>query len=64
VGDFVKVLSEEIIPADIVLMYSTEENGTCYVETSNLTGYTIHLLKIAESQNQKQLYGQYANTSE
>jgi hypothetical protein len=45
-------------------MYSTEENGTCYVETSNLTGYTIHLLKIAESQNQKQLYGQYANTSE
>jgi phospholipid-transporting ATPase len=31
VGDFVKVHNDELIPADMILMHSTEENGICYV---------------------------------
>ncbi|XP_076656807.1 phospholipid-transporting ATPase IF [Halictus rubicundus] len=40
VGDLVKVSRDEDIPCDLLLMYSTEEDGRCCVTTANLDGET------------------------
>ncbi|XP_041443971.1 phospholipid-transporting ATPase VB isoform X2 [Xenopus laevis] len=40
VGDFVKLLCNEIIPADILLLYCSDQNGICHIETANLDGET------------------------
>ena len=46
-GDIVKVLKDEQIPADLLLLTTSEETGFCYVETKNIDGETS--LKIKES---------------
>ena len=38
VGDFVHLSCNEAIPADIVLLRSSDEFGVCRIDTSNLDG--------------------------
>lgn len=38
VGDIVRLDSDDFIPADMVLISSSEPEGLCYIETSNLDG--------------------------
>ncbi|KFP88983.1 putative phospholipid-transporting ATPase VB [Acanthisitta chloris] len=40
VGDFVQLQCNETIPADILLLYSSDQNGICHLETANLDGET------------------------
>ncbi|CCH58256.1 hypothetical protein TBLA_0A04620 [Henningerozyma blattae CBS 6284] len=54
VGDMIKVNSEEPIPADIIIISSSEPEGLCYIETANLDGETN--LKIKQSRVETSKY--------
>lgn len=40
VGDFILIRSDDQIPADIVVLATSDSDGACYVETKNLDGET------------------------
>ncbi|XP_058241643.1 probable phospholipid-transporting ATPase VD isoform X2 [Hemibagrus wyckioides] len=40
VGDVIQLCCNEIIPADMVLLHSSDSNGVCHIETANLDGET------------------------
>ncbi|RDW39818.1 hypothetical protein B0I73DRAFT_131313 [Yarrowia lipolytica] len=40
VGDIVRVLSDDEVPADIVVLSTSDDDGACYIETRNLDGET------------------------
>lgn len=40
VGDFVRVRNNEEIPADMIIIATSDADGACYVETKNLDGET------------------------
>jgi len=47
VGDIVLVRNREMVPADIVILGSSGENGSAYVETSQIDGETNLKLRIS-----------------
>ena len=38
VGDMVHLSCNEMIPADILVLRSSDEHGLCYIDTQNLDG--------------------------
>ena len=40
VGDIVHLSNDEMIPADILLLHTSDPNGYCYIDTLNLDGET------------------------
>ncbi|KAM5531114.1 hypothetical protein V8D89_015228 [Ganoderma adspersum] len=50
VGDVIRLESDDFIPADVVLISSSEPEGFCYIETSNLDGETNLKIKQASPQ--------------
>ncbi|KFA79287.1 hypothetical protein S40288_03434 [Stachybotrys chartarum IBT 40288] len=40
VGDFVRIHSDDELPADIIVLATSDPDGACYVETKNLDGET------------------------
>jgi len=40
VGDFVRLYNDEEIPADVIVLSTSSDDGACYVETKNLDGET------------------------
>ncbi|ELQ36149.1 phospholipid-transporting ATPase 1 [Pyricularia oryzae Y34] len=40
VGDFVRIYSDDELPADIIILATSDPEGACYIETKNLDGET------------------------
>lgn len=40
VGDFIRLYNDEEIPADVIVLSTSSDDGACYVETKNLDGET------------------------
>ncbi|KAJ6260842.1 Phospholipid-transporting ATPase DNF1 [Drechslerella dactyloides] len=40
VGDWVRIYNNEEVPADVVILATSDSDGACYVETKNLDGET------------------------
>ncbi|KAI0031845.1 calcium transporting ATPase [Vararia minispora EC-137] len=53
VGDVVRLENDDFIPADLILITSSEPEGLCYIETSNLDGETNLKIKQASPQTAK-----------
>lgn len=53
VGDMVLLEKNQRVPADMVLLCTSEEEGTCFIRTDQLDGETDWKLKIAAGKTQE-----------
>lgn len=53
VGDIVKIYNNDEIPADVIILSTSDEDGACYIETRNLDGETN--LKVRQAVNASQI---------
>ena len=53
VGDMVLLEKNQRVPADMVLLCTSEEEGTCFIRTDQLDGETDWKLKVAVGETQK-----------
>lgn len=53
VGDMVLLEKNQRVPADMVLLTTSEEEGTCFVRTDQLDGETDWKLKVAVAETQR-----------
>ena len=62
VGNIIKITKDEIIPADILIIKTSHDNGFCYLQTSNLDGETTLKPREAINYSHKQIsLNQYSN---
>jgi phospholipid-translocating ATPase len=47
VGDFVRLEKDQRVPADLVLLRTSDQSGTCFIRTDQLDGETDWKLRIA-----------------
>ncbi|OAA61827.1 phospholipid-translocating p-type ATPase-like protein [Niveomyces insectorum RCEF 264] len=40
VGDFVRIFNDDELPADVIVLATSDPDGACYIETKNLDGET------------------------
>ncbi|TFK23677.1 calcium transporting ATPase [Coprinopsis marcescibilis] len=62
VGDVVRMESDDFIPADMVVISTSEPEGLCYIETSNLDGETNLKIKQASTHTSKLISPSLVNT--
>lgn len=60
VGDIIKVVENQYMPADLILLYSSGRSGTCFIETKNLDGET----NLKNKQADKRFMSQFSNEEE
>lgn len=53
VGDLVLLEKNQRVPADMVLLVTSDEEGTCFIRTDQLDGETDWKLRVAVSGTQK-----------
>ncbi|ORX34913.1 protein transporter [Kockovaella imperatae] len=53
VGDLILLEKNQRVPADMVLLTTSEEEGTCFIRTDQLDGETDWKLKVAVGETQK-----------
>ena len=46
-GDIIEIKANERIPADLILLYTSEKSGTVFLRTDQLDGETDWKLRVA-----------------
>ncbi|KAL4470893.1 hypothetical protein ABPG72_005927 [Tetrahymena utriculariae] len=60
-GHVIKIMKNEQIPADVILLQSSEESGVCYIETMNLDGESNLKLRLAPIEVQLLQWENFSN---
>ncbi|KAF7376047.1 Phospholipid-transporting ATPase [Mycena sanguinolenta] len=58
VGDLIRLEKNQRVPADMVLLHTSEASGTCFIRTDQLDGETDWKLRVAVPETQKLDEGQ------